>query len=90
MLDSTSTKQPSNSGQLAFLRRVSEDDRFRAELVSDPQAALAQFGLQVDPAQIPESVCIPQQAALQDLFDDLEGSETDAAPQEKWRGFFGS
>ena len=92
MMNQASTSQSSNSagGQAAFLRRVTADDRFRAQLEADPQAALAAFGLHVDSEQLPSEVNVPSAESILDILIDVEsdGSDVDRLERPRWEGFF--
>ncbi len=91
MLSPASTDHDSLSrgDHSAFLRRVAHDPGFRASLETDAQAALAGYGLNVDPAQIPARVTIPSAESILDILID-----EDADPERKpdirpWVPFFG-
>ena len=88
MLNPVSDYQSSrpSGGQLAFLRRVSRDDSFRADLEADPQAALAEYGLHVDPATIPARVALPDENAILDVL----GGEESEGPLLEWAGWLGA
>ncbi len=58
----------------AFLHRVASDPRFRTALEADPQAALAECGLHVDPEQVPSKVTIPSAESILDVL----GEDADA------------
>lgn len=82
--------QGSTSPQsLLFLQRVATDEEFRCELESNPAAALAQFGFEVD--ELPEKVVLPGQddvrASLEYLANDPIGPNLQ---QVHWSGFFQS
>lgn len=85
---STSHSSFSGSGQAAFLRRLAVDDNFRTELQVDPQAALAEYGLDVDTAQLPRTVVLPKEEALKGA---VEGMKCSWIPNDdlNWYGFFG-
>ncbi len=74
MLSSASTDHDSLSrgDHSAFLRRAAHDPRFRASLEADAQAALAEYGLSVDPEQIPTRVTIPSAESMLDILIDVE------------------
>ena len=73
-----------SSGQLAFLRRLADDDCFRAEVEVDPQAKLAEYGLHIDPADLPAEVRLPPKQAVQDCAV-MSKSLLDMT--RKWYGF---
>jgi hypothetical protein len=77
---------------MAFLRRVTEDDRFRATLEADPQAALAQFGLSVEADQIPSEVTIPNLESISDVLMSSQDQEdeTDQSGLMPWMGLIAS
>ncbi|MEM7585912.1 MAG: NHLP-related RiPP peptide [Acidobacteriota bacterium] len=78
-----------NGGQLALLNRVAYDDAFRAELEANPQAALAQLGLDVDPSVIPDKVTLPSEEAM---ASHLSCDEADSWYNKlrHWIGFLGN
>lgn len=83
MMSPVSTNRNSlpEGGQLAFFRRIAHDGRFRAKLETDPRAALAEYGLHVDPQDTPERVSLP---GLEELGEGL-----DLAPiEQRWAGLF--
>ncbi len=88
-LSSSQSDSFSNEGQLAFLSRVAHDDRFRAELEADPQAALAQYGLDVDPSQIPSEVTLPSEEAIEGYLSYRADSLLDMLSRY-WVGFIGN
>ncbi len=92
MLSQASTSQNYSSvgGHMAFLRRVTEDDRFRAALEADPQAALAEFGLSVEAGQVPSKVSIPTAEGILDVLADDESSDPDSVRDQFWMGFIPS
>ena len=75
-----------SGGQLAFLRRIAEDDQFRAEVEADPQAKLAEFGLQIDRGHLPAQVTLPETEALTSS-PVLAGSVWPFS--QRWFGFLG-
>ena len=93
MLSQASTSQISHSaeGHLAFLRRVTADDQFRAQLEADPQAAMAAFGLQLDSDQIPSTILIPSSESILDILIDAEdGTDAEDRAANRWYGFLGA
>lgn len=97
MLNSASTHHESLSGEhIAFLRRVTEDDRFRTALETDPQATMAEYGIQVELGQIPSKVRIPAAESILDILVDVEDDgQTDSdrigdSDEVVWFGFLGS
>ena len=51
----------------AFASRLSEDDDFRALVIDDPPAALAEYGLAEESRLIPEVVTLPSKHELRAL-----------------------
>ncbi len=75
----------SSGGQLAFLHRIADDDHFRAEVEADPRGKLAEFGLHVEPQDLPSHVTLPEKEVLQKgtvLADSLPFGS-------RWFGFLG-
>ena len=90
MLSQTISKDLSSSGQMAFLRRITQDDGFRSALEADPQAALAEYGLHVDPNEIPSEVTLPNRPEILGRLSCFENSGDDESMQQmKWFGFLG-
>ena len=88
MLSPVSTSYESTGeGHLAFLR-ATQDDRFRAALEADPQAALAEYGLSVDPDEIPSNVTLPNAESILDTLIDIDDESADRM-RKPWFGFFG-
>lgn len=48
----------------ALLDRLSHDDAFREHVLGDPQAALQQYGLEVDPAALTQARKLPSKEEL--------------------------
>lgn len=90
MLSPTTSDLLPNSGQMAFLRRMSQDDEFRATLEVDPQKALAEYGLHVDPQDLPAVVTLPSQVELQAGLSYLASSEEDEKWQTRWVLYLGA
>ncbi len=89
MLSPASTTSDSFSrGHGAFLHRAAHDPLFRTALEADPQAALAEFGLSVDPEQIPSSVSIPNAHSILDVLVDVEDDKDDDRTHWPWFGLF--
>ncbi len=81
MLSPASTIDDSvSSGHGAFLHRAAHDPQFRAALEANPQAALAEFGMNVDPEQIPSQVTIPSAERILDMLIDVEEDKSSRAP----------
>ncbi len=89
MKQSTRTSHDSGEGHLAFMRRVTQDDRFRAALEADPRAALAEYGLNVDSKQIPSKVTVPTEESIQGVMSSIEDETADKILEPKWVGFIG-
>lgn len=84
---------PTNSSQLAtqehrsFLGLLAQDDSFRAELIANPLAVLAEHGIQLDPKDLPAAIQLPTKEAVRALF---EGDDESAAQEIKpWLGLLG-
>jgi putative modified peptide len=60
---SKGTATPDQADKL--LDRLSSDDQFREKFLGDPAAALAEHGVQVDPASVPAVRNLPTKEALQ-------------------------
>ncbi len=88
MLSPTSTPDDrlSRGHYHAFLHRAAHDPRFLDALEADPQAALAEFGLSVDSAEIPERVTPPNAERILDVLIDVEDDQR-RDPELKWFGF---
>lgn len=89
MLSPASTNPDSltSGGQLAFLRRITRDDQFRAKLENHPQAAMAEYGLKIEPEALPASVTLPGMASLREGLVDFE-QRCGARDLLRWLGFF--
>ena len=76
------------SGHGAFLHRAAHDPQFRAALEADPQTALAEYGLSVDPEQIPSEVTLPNAenilASFIDVEDPKDPNDPTKAPPWMW------
>ncbi len=94
MLNPTSTSHEniSGGGQMAFLRRLTQDDRFRATLEADPQASLAEYGLNVDPGQLPSKVTLPKAESILGILNDTDDVGGDGHDDDlfSWFGYIGS
>ena len=86
---STSHDSPSTGGQLAFLRRITHDGEFRARVESDPQTALDEYGLHVDPEDVPTKVTLPRGEALLEILIDVEDDSGFDGIWEMWACFVG-
>ncbi len=73
----------------AFLHRAAHDPGFLAALEADPQAALAEYDLSVDPEQIPSKVTPPSEESLLDVLIDVEDDEKQRV-NRWWFGFISS
>ncbi len=90
MLSPASNQDMSSRGHYrAFLHRAAHDPHFLDALEADPQAALAEFGLNVDPEQIPSRVTPPSCESILDVLIDAE-EDPERRPPFKWMGFFPS
>ena len=95
MLSPASIDRDSSYGSehYAFLQRAAHDSQFRAALEENPRAALAEFGLHLDPEQIPSQVTLPNAANILDVLIDVEDPDTDrSGPPDRfmWYGFLGT
>ena len=90
MLSPASTDHESHSwgDYSVFLRRAAHDPRFRASLEADAQAALADYGLSVDPEQIPTRVTIPSPESILDILNDESSDTSDSADVFRWQPLF--
>ena len=77
------------SGQIAFLRRVTQDDQFRTRLEADPQSALAEYGLEIGARNLPAQVTLPRRDAMLEAIGDL-AEDQDRDPRTRWIGFLGT
>ena len=59
----------SSQNQLAFLRMAAEDDRFRAEIQTDPRGAFGRFGLDLGTAELPQAIELPSTEKLHDVLE---------------------
>ncbi len=82
---STSYDTAAQEGQLAFLYRITHDDQFRTRLQTRPHDALAEYGLHLDPEDLPQKVTLPSKEALRD-----SPLEADLPEWVRWYGFFGT
>lgn len=73
---STAHDSLSRGDHRAFLHRAAHDPRFRASLETDAQAALAEYGLNVDSEQIPIQVKIPSAESILDTLIDVEEDDS--------------
>jgi hypothetical protein len=62
----------SSSQTRAFAARLAEDDAFRARVVENPRAALAECGLRDEPGLVPDVVKLPPKPELAVLGLDRE------------------
>jgi putative modified peptide len=61
------------SGQLdKLLDRLGSDDAFREKFLGDPAAALAEHGVEVDPAAVPAVRSLPSKESLQSQRDAIK------------------
>jgi hypothetical protein len=58
---------PTSTRIRAFASRLAEDDAFRALVIDDPPAALAEFGLAEESQLVPEVVTLPSKQELRAL-----------------------
>ena len=68
---SSLTSETSPQQHLELLQLINDQPSFRKQLQSDPRAALAELGLTLDPADIPQQVTLPDTAELRAGQDDL-------------------
>ena len=76
----TSFDASSSQSQLDFLRMAAGDDRFRAELQTNPQAVLTRFGFDVEGLDLPAQVELPEKGEV------LKASEQEIN-DKNWWGF---
>lgn len=75
---------------LSILKRVVSDDAFRAELETNAAAALSQYGLEIDPARLPDKINLPDSALLHQTiqaFGDPEMGDNLGSVRQ-FHGFF--
>ena len=89
----TQSDASSSQNQLAFLRMAAEDDRFRAELQTNPTETLTRFGLRIPEAALTGQIKLPAKAEIGGALAncawvDLENT-TDAFDQQYWSGLRG-
>ena len=78
----TSFDASSSQSQLDFLRMAAGDDRFRAELQTNPQAALTRFGFDVEGLDLPAQIDLPEKNEV------LKATESDSLDESlAWWGF---
>ena len=82
------TPSHTSSDSLALLRRIAQDDQFRAKLESNPQAALATYGVEIDPSSVPQKVTLPGKAATRESLEDL-GEGLSLIPNFPFMGVIG-
>ncbi len=75
MMSPANATDDTSQGHGAFLHRAAHDPLFRTALETDPQAALAEYGLSVDPEQIPSQVTLPETASLLNLVSTEDSSD---------------
>ncbi|MEL7061041.1 MAG: NHLP-related RiPP peptide [Acidobacteriota bacterium] len=84
-----STPSSSASVPVDLLRRLAEDDAFRAQVEADPIAAFASMGVHLDPADVPQEITLPKREACAFwISDDLRNPLKPQAPPE-FRGLLG-
>ena len=69
-----------------LLRRASSDEGFRRELERDPAAALAGFGIQIDPEQVPDKVALPTEDEFRMSLDSVDNDSY--VSNLRWAGLF--
>jgi hypothetical protein len=55
-----------------FIRRLAEDDDFRAELESNPEKTLTDYGVAVSPDLIPDEIRLPSKDEIRRLLTQLD------------------
>jgi putative modified peptide len=68
----------------ALLARLSSDDEFRARVVAEPVRALAEYGVDVRPEDVPERVTLPSKRALSAARARLSRETRDAVSHAKF------
>ena len=63
-----------------FLSQLANDEELRAAVKRDPVGTLAQFGIEVDPAKVPETIELPS-------AEDLKGLQAVGANETMWAPF---
>lgn len=81
----------SSQNQLAFLRMAAEDDRFRAELQTNPSEVLHRFGLRVPEAALASGVELPGKNEIDAALNAFTWSEVEEEgfEQKHWLGLLG-
>ncbi len=77
MSPANATDDSPSQGHGAFLHRAAHDPLFRTALETDPQAALAEYGLSVDPEQIPSQVTLPGLESLRHFVSPEDAKDPD-------------
>ena len=86
MMSPATTDLFASNSQRAFLRRIADDDKFRAEVEADPRARLAELGLQIDLGDLPAQVTLPSKQALK---SNSALAESFWPWSQRWYGFLG-
>jgi putative modified peptide len=64
----------------SILDKLASDDKFRAQLQSDPVAALAGLGIALSPEDVPEDISLPSKAEIvserTELLNQVESTGT--------------
>lgn len=72
------TESPPNFVPMSLLRQMVNDPSTRAQLETNPVAAFAAHGIEID---LPAGAELPKMEVITDLIGDLEGGAV-----KKWRG----
>lgn len=62
-----------------FLKRLSEDDAFRADYEKDPIKVLAEYGIEIGSEHVPEGITAPPKDVLMSVREQLD-TERDFDP----------
>jgi putative modified peptide len=64
--------------------RLADDDDFRERVMSDPQAALSDYGIEIGGPLVPETVTLPAKERIRDLGAAIQrGDEIRLDPEGK-------
>lgn len=88
MLSSANTIETTHSfAPVQLLAQIADDHAFRERLESDPIAAFAELGVELDASQLPAEVKLPEMGVLLSSADSIP-MPSDPTPVQ-WNGFFG-
>ena len=82
-----SIETPTSHAPAHLLAQIAKDHEFRERLESDPIAAFAELGVELDASQIPSRVCLPDSLACSE--DDNDPDDSFWRNLVQWNGFLG-